>query len=150
MPTSAEETDVNEGRLTSPGPWRCNLVQSNSILGCETKLRADGECTFTMEERAILAWERIADELTLLNQSFEHFLDRDAAAPSERPEGARANPGLECSDNGTAPSLAADHGSYHPSVEGLSVAGHNYPDLQRGFKHSVRGCNVAEDAKGDD
>lgn len=152
-PASTEETDVIEGRLTSVGPWRFILVRSKSILGDELKARADRNCMMTMEERAILAWERIADELALLNQSFEQFLDRDASAASAPPEGTPAIHGLDDNDLGTAPASAqhwaADRESHQPLVEGFTVAGHNYPNLQQGFVHSGSGSNVAKDGKGD-
>lgn len=129
------------------------MVRSNSIAADDSKARADSICTMTMEERAILAWERIADELTLLNQSFEHFLDRDGAVPPARPEGAPTTHGLECSDIGTAPASAqhpaTDRESHHPSVESFSVAGHNYANLQHAFKQSGLGPDVATDGKGD-
>ena len=127
------------------------MVRSNSLRGDDTKTGRPSSRTMTTEERAVLAWERIADELTLLNQSFEHFLDRDSGAPSAPPDEASVDHRPDDSDFGAAPASglhsAPDHETRHPLADNFSVAGHNYPNLQRAFKPG-RAPLAAADEKG--
>lgn len=129
------------------------MARSNSFPGDDTKTGPPNSCKMTQEERAVLAWERIADELMLLNQSFEHFLDRRSGASSTPPGGGPVDHRRTDSDFSSAPALAqpstADHERGDPSAENFSVAGHNYPNLQRAFKEPPRPPRVATDEKGD-
>ena len=52
------------------------MANSNGYsLGAVTGAQPTGSSTMTTEERSVLALERIADELTLFNQTLEQFLE---------------------------------------------------------------------------
>jgi hypothetical protein len=94
----------------------------------------------TNEERSVLAWERIADELTLLNQSLEHIFDtRRAIAP----EGSTAGHGRDATDlAGAGPgeenAAASDPGMNPSTAKCFSVGGYRYTNLQHAMEQARR------------
>ena len=82
----------------------------------------------TAEERSVLALERIADELTLLNQSFEQFLDSGINKPGDEDRSAE----------GDARPADAEPAGEVSVPDSYSVGGHRYANLQHSFREARR------------
>lgn len=107
--------------------------------------------TMTAEERSVLAWERIADELTLLNQSLEQFLEARVAACPAIPEAAFKGDErtVDVADSGpSAENPAKDPDVEHSIVECFAVGGYRYTNLQHAIEQARRSRAAAMDVGG--
>lgn len=122
------------------------MVDSRRAPGAGTCAQADSIPNMTTQERSVLAWERIADELTLLNQSFEQFLDWGGAAV------APLNNGPE--NEGTSSDAALEQpieqrASMPPTLESYSVGGHRYANLHHAIEKARHARDAAAHAEGE-
>lgn len=102
----------------------------------------------TTEERSVLAWERIADELTLLNQSLEHIFDTRRAVAPEVPTAGHADDVANLAEAGHAGETAAisDPAIDHSAVDCFSVGGYRYTNLQYAMEQARRDRSAEDQA----
>lgn len=116
------------------------------MAGYNCHERADGDVQvasthpMTNEERSVLALERIADELTLLTQTFEVFLDRGGENKLPIDEGLDAcdmHGGLGAGDDAEPSENLDEEPKGAPSREdGFSIGGHNYLNIQHAIEQA--------------
>lgn len=103
----------------------------------------------TTEERSVLAWERIADELTLLNQSLEHMFDTRRAVAPEVSTSGHGNDAADIAGagHGGETAAASDSEIDHSTVECWSVGGYRYTNLQHAMEQARRDRSAKDQAR---